>query len=167
MARAFYDEVELMEVGADPALPGRTGEWRTLAAAPAEGYRAPRTTGNGGPNHRDGPAVIVTARYGAQVIAPVHERLEALAARSLRVLEVGNDFFGGNVGVSGLMVGEDVQRALAADPEPAALYLIPDVALSGDRFLDEMTLADVGQVSGAPVQAVPASAVGLVAGARL
>jgi len=167
MARAFYDEVELMEAGADPALPGRTGEWRTLPAAPAEGYRAPRTTGNGGPDHRDGPAVIVTARYGAQVIAPVHERLEALAARPLRVLEVGNDFFGGNVGVSGLMVGEDVQRALAADPEPAALYLIPDVALSGDRFLDEMTLADVGQVAGAPVQAVPASAVGLVAGARL
>jgi putative radical SAM enzyme (TIGR03279 family) len=167
MARAFYDEVELMEAGTDPALPDRTGEWRTLPAAPAEGYRAPRTTSNGGYDHRDGPAVIITARYGAQVIAPVHERLETLATRPLRVLEVGNGFFGGNVGVSGLMVGEDVQRALAADSGPAALYLLPDVALSGDRFLDEMTLTEAGQAARAPVRAVPASAVGLVAGARL
>ena len=164
MARAFYDEIELMEKGSDPASPERTGEWRTLPSAPAEGYRAAR----GGPrdvSHEQGPAVVVTGRYGQDVLKPVMERLEALAGREMRLLTVDNEFFGGNVGVAGLLVGQDLAAALAADDGPAGQYLIPDVALSGHHFLDEMEFSEVAAAAKAPLKAAATSASGLVAGA--
>ena len=42
MARAFYDELDRLERGTPLVAPEVTGEWRTVPAAPAEGYRAPR-----------------------------------------------------------------------------------------------------------------------------
>ncbi len=163
MARAFYEELAAIEEGRDPAAPERTGEWRTLPAAPAEGYRAPRT--RSGDAAGDGPAVVVTGEYGALVLEPVLGRLEALARRPIRLLPVKNEFFGGNVAVSGLIVGEDLRGALADDTGDAGVYLVPDVALSGDRFLDDVTLTEVAAAARAPLQAVPASAAGLLMGA--
>ncbi|MCP3977466.1 MAG: DUF512 domain-containing protein, partial [bacterium] len=87
---------------------------------------------------------------------------EALARRQIRVLEVPNDFFGGNVAVAGLLVGEDVSKALRQDQEPAGLYVLADVALKGDVFLDDMPLAAVAAVAGAPLMAVAPSAEALV-----
>ncbi|MBT8201926.1 MAG: DUF512 domain-containing protein, partial [Acidimicrobiia bacterium] len=102
----------------------------------------------------------------AAVLEPVRSRLERLADRPLRVLSVPNEFFGGNVAVSGLMVGADLQAALRTDSGPAARYLIPDVALSGDRFLDDGSVVDVAAAAKAPLLVVPTSVAGLVAGAR-
>ena len=50
--------------------------------------------------------------------------------RDVRVLPVPNTFFGGNIGVTGLLVGDDIARVLAAQPE-GHRYLLPDVCLSG------------------------------------
>ena len=61
----------------------------------------------------------------------------------VRVIAVANEFFGGNTGVTGLMVGEDVARVLAAEPG-GHRYLLPDVCLSDDgRFLDGLTVGDL------------------------
>jgi hypothetical protein len=79
---------------------------------------------------------------------------------------VRNEFFGGNVAVSGLMVGEDIQKALGSDAEAAAAYLIPDVALSGDRFLDDTSIREIASDARAPVFVVPTSVAGIMAGAR-
>ncbi len=167
MARSFYAELEELESGEDGSERAAPGKFRDLPAAPAEGYRAPRlsktTTETAPPG---GPVAILTGEYGAHVIAPVLSRLEALAGRPLRLLPVENRFFGGNVAVTGLMVGEDIKATLAADTLPAASYLLPDVALSGDRFLDEMVIGDVAAAAPAPLLAVPNSVAGLVAGAR-
>jgi putative radical SAM enzyme (TIGR03279 family) len=164
MVRAFYDEVERLErgVGVDPPI--ITGEWRSIPAAPATGYRAPRHTGSDPATPASGPAVIVTGEYGGRVFTPVLDRISRLAGRELRVLPVRNDFFQGNVAVSGLIVGQDVSRTLRADTAPAALYLLPDVALVGDRFLDDVALDEVAAVAKAPVKAVPATAGGLLEG---
>jgi hypothetical protein len=113
----------------------------------------------------DAPVTILTGGYGSKVLAPVLDRLSALAGRSLRLLTVGNEFFGGNVAVSGLMVGADIQAALASDTDPAASYLVPDVALSGDRFLDDVPVRDVAAAAPAPLLVVPTSVAGLVTGA--
>ncbi|MBT8202470.1 MAG: DUF512 domain-containing protein, partial [Acidimicrobiia bacterium] len=95
MARAFYDELDELEAGHRPEPVGVTGQYATVAAAPAEGYRAPRTaaTPPGPPpapaeaaSEGELPTVIVTAPYGAQVIEPVRPRLEWLAGGPLRVL---------------------------------------------------------------------------------
>ncbi len=60
----------------------------------------------------------------------------------MEVLAVENRFFGGNVGVTGLLVGEDLARVLAGAPERRR-YLLPDVCLSAGRFLDGLALGDL------------------------
>jgi hypothetical protein len=78
---------------------------------------------------------------------------------------VRNEFFGGNIGVTGLLTGVDVARALEALPTGgAARILLPDVALSRGRFLDGMSAADlprrvelVGTNGAALVRAVTAA----------
>jgi hypothetical protein len=63
---------------------------------------------------------------------------------------VANEFFGGNIGVAGLLVGADLRRVLAAEPE-GHRYLLPDVCLSNGTFLDGTTPADLPR----PVEIVP------------
>jgi len=164
MARAFYEEIERLERGVDVAAPLITGEWRSIPAAPAEGYRAPRHTGTD-PAPDPGPVVLITGEYGRRVLEPVANRLAVLAARRVRLLEVRNEFFGGNVAVSGLMVGADISRELAEDHEPAGVYLIPDLTLVGDVFLDGMGLEEVAAQASAPLVTVEATAAGILAGA--
>jgi putative radical SAM enzyme (TIGR03279 family) len=172
MARAFYDEIEELEAGHDPVEAEPTGRYTDLPAAPAEGYRAARVlappgAGSPAPAGEGGDRIVlVTGEYGSRVLAPVLRRLERLAGRALRLLPVPNRFFGGNVAVTGLMVGEDIRAVVAEDGAPAVRYLLPDVALSGDRFLDDMTVTEVAASAPAPVLVVPTSAAGIVAGAR-
>jgi hypothetical protein len=108
--------------------------------------------------------VVLTGRYGVGALGPVRSRLEAISGRQIRLLEVPNRFFAGNVGVAGLMVGDDVRHAIAADTGPAAVYLLPDVALQGDVFLDNVPLEDVVTAAPAPVLVVPATVGGLLDG---
>jgi putative radical SAM enzyme (TIGR03279 family) len=162
MVRAFYDEVDRIEEGDGIDLRAVTGEWRTIPAAPAEGYRAPRHVTSDPRPGAEGPAVVVTGEYGALALGPILPRLERLAGRRIRLLSVANEFFGGNTAVAGLLVGADVMRAVAADHGDAAVYVIPDVALSGDIFLDEVTLGAVAAVTTAPVVAAETTAHGLI-----
>jgi len=60
----------------------------------------------------------------------------------VRIIPVVNNFFGGNVAVAGLLVGEDIAKTLEAEPE-GHRYLLPDVCLSKGKFLDGMTPADL------------------------
>jgi NifB/MoaA-like Fe-S oxidoreductase len=60
----------------------------------------------------------------------------------VRVLPVTNAFFGGNIAVAGLLAGEDVAATLAGEPF-GHRYLLPDVCLSGGRFLDGLSPADL------------------------
>jgi len=69
----------------------------------------------------------------------------------IEVLAVRNEFFGGNIGVAGLLTGADLGRALAGLPE-GRRYLIPDSCLSGGRFLDGTALAELPR----SVEVVPA-----------
>jgi NifB/MoaA-like Fe-S oxidoreductase len=115
-----------------------------------EPYRAVRTTGDQlvqiGPS-RHAPVAILTAPYGAQVLGAV---LTGMARPGVRILTVDNRYFGGNVGVTGLMVGADLARVLADQPE-GHRYLLPDVCLTQGRFLDGTAPADLPR----PVEIVP------------
>ena len=65
-----------------------------------------------------------------------------LGREDVRVLPVENHFFGGNIAVTGLLVGEDIARVLAREPEEGR-YLLPDVCLSRGVFLDGTSPADL------------------------
>jgi putative radical SAM enzyme (TIGR03279 family) len=115
-----------------------------------EPYRAVRATGDQllriGPSRR-APVAVLTAPYGARVLRPLVERL---GRPDVRIVTVDNDYFGGNVAVSGLMVGSDLARVL--DREPAGhRYLLPDVCLTQGRFLDGSQPSDLPR----PVEIVP------------
>jgi NifB/MoaA-like Fe-S oxidoreductase len=58
------------------------------------------------------------------------------------LMAVENQFFGGNIGVTGLLTGADISRALA-DVDAGDRVLLPDVTLSNDLFLDGTSVADL------------------------
>jgi putative radical SAM enzyme (TIGR03279 family) len=165
MVRAFLDELAEIEAGRVSAFPAMTGAWNQIPAAPAEGYREARPERVGTGSASDGPVVLVTGEYGADMFEDLLPRLERLAERSLRVLAVPNDFFGGNVAVAGLMVGRDVVAALTADDQPARRYLLPNTAVPGGRFLDDMSVEEVVATASVPVDVVAPTVEGLLAGA--
>jgi hypothetical protein len=107
-----------------------------------EPYRAVRASAEQllhiGPS-RHAPVGILTAPYGARVLAPL---VAGLSRSDVRIVTVDNQYFGGNVAVSGLMVGADLARVLAAEPA-GHRYLLPDVCLTQGRFLDGGDPADL------------------------
>ena len=152
---------------ADASIPAPpTGGGRYEAAgdygAPAEGYRAVRTgppttavststqkaAGDGSAGggvvvrlrpRADAPIAILTGTAGAAVLAPL---VADLGRPDVRIVAVENRFFGGTTSVTGLLVGDDLIRTLADQP-PGHRYLLPDVCLSGGRFLDGTTPDDL------------------------
>jgi putative radical SAM enzyme (TIGR03279 family) len=98
---------------------------------------------------RSAPVAVLTGTYGARVLEPI-------VGDRARVIPVENRFFGGNVGVAGLLVGEDLARVLAEEPA-GHRYLVPDVCLSQGRFLDGTTPEDLPR----PVEVVPTDGVSL------
>jgi putative radical SAM enzyme (TIGR03279 family) len=156
MARAFEDAFR------SPTKKGpggvRHGFFASVDSAPAEGYRANRMTPESAdaavgdtallgrlPDRR--PVIVLTGTYGARILRPL---LEVHPRRDVAVCEITNDFFGGNIGVAGLLTGEDLARTLATSPADHR-YLLPDACLNEGRFLDGLTLADLPR----PVEVVP------------
>ena len=72
------------------------------------------------------PVGILSGTYGVELLGPLIGEIDR---EDVRVIAVPNDFFGGNVSVAGLMVGEDLKRVLEREPE-GHRSLIPDVCLS-------------------------------------
>jgi putative radical SAM enzyme (TIGR03279 family) len=143
MARAFE---AALNGDTDAALAPQSGFFAWSDA----GYRAERVpagTVTLRPS-KQAPPAILTGTYGAEVLRPL--------LPDVRIVEVENRFFGGNIGVTGLMVGEDLQRTLAGEPE-GHRYLLPDVCLSQGRFLDGLTPADLPR----PVEIVPTDGLSL------
>ncbi len=155
IARNFVEE--FMGRSTEPTGP-QAGFFSWVDGAPAAGYRAPHlgcttagepvagakgaaTVAGAAPvtlRRRRAPAVL-TGELGASVLGPM---LADAGYDDVRLLTVENRFFGGNIGVTGLMVGADVAQVLADQP-PDGRYLLPDVCLSGGRFLDGLTVAEL------------------------
>jgi putative radical SAM enzyme (TIGR03279 family) len=136
MARAFE-----AAFGGDEhaALGVRPGFFAAVDGAPALGYRAARAEPGGNGGGPDAPIAILTGEYGALVLAPL---VGSLGRDDIRLVPVANSFFGGNIGVSGLLTGTDLSAELSRQPT-GHRYLLPDSCLSEGRFLDDLTLADL------------------------
>ncbi len=132
---------------------GPGGFFQSVDGAPAAGYRAPRAAGSVTLRPRRSAGVtVLTGAYGADVIRPL-----VLSVRpDAEVLPVANSFFGGNIGVAGLLTGCDLADALQKAPL-GRRYLLPDVCLSGGRFLDGLGPEDLPR----PVEVVPADGASL------
>ncbi|MBO0694085.1 MAG: DUF512 domain-containing protein, partial [Acidimicrobiaceae bacterium] len=153
MIRAFEAR---FEGRSDAPAGGPGGFFQSVDGAPAEGYRAPRApegvTFRRRPAPRDAPVAVLTGGYAAPMLEP----LVAAVRPDARVVTVENEFFGGNTAVAGLLTGPDLARVLAGQPA-GHRYLLPDVCLSGGRFLDGTTPDDLPR----PVEVVPADGAAL------
>lgn len=168
MARALENELAGLS---DQPIGTQPGFFAWVDGAPAEGYRQPRYKETGGTtNVKEMPVTfgktrkradarpigILTGQYGARVLEPLLPLLKDEAVAPVRLIPVPNEFFGGNIGVTGLMVGEDLIRTLNAQPDTDR-YLLPDVCLSAGTFLDGLTTADLPR----SVEVIPTNGVSL------
>jgi putative radical SAM enzyme (TIGR03279 family) len=162
MARQFQQEYDGLLA---PEASNRPGFFEWVDAAPADGYRAVRQTEPSAPApavtsvpvtlgsrprpraRADAPVAVLTGELGATVLAPLVERC---GRDDVRIIVVTNEYFGGNIGVAGLLVGDDLHRALAGEPDDHR-FLLPDVCLSEGRFLDGLTPDDLPR----PVEVLP------------
>ncbi|MYA73990.1 MAG: DUF512 domain-containing protein [Acidimicrobiaceae bacterium] len=161
MARTL--ESEFQNPTTEPTRP-RSGFFAWVDGAPADGYRSPRSgspaTSVGAPEDtgsgesdvsmaratrvslgaaRHAPVGVLTGTMSAPVIESL---TNSLGRTDVRVIAVPNNYFGGNIGVTGLMVGEDLERVLSGEPE-GHRYLLPDVCLSRGVFLDGTSPQDL------------------------
>ncbi len=102
--------------------------------------------------------VVTGVSARAVIEAAAAELGAAVSGLEVRVLAVTNEFFGPSVTVAGLLSGRDIGRALA-EIGPAGLgqeVLVPRAAIrtEDDRFLDDLTPADLATAAGVPVRVV-------------
>jgi NifB/MoaA-like Fe-S oxidoreductase len=115
-----------------------TGFFQSVDGAPAWGYRAPRLS----ESHDLIDATQVTILTGEYAQSRLQHLLAAIGRSDVSVVAVKNEFFGGNIKVAGLLTGADISRTMhevGIDRQ----FVIPDVCLSEDRFLDGLTLKDL------------------------
>ena len=165
MARTFERELRGL---VDTPTAVASGFFAWVEGAPAEGYRAPRTVASapGSISLRPravAPVAILTSPYGAQVLTQILPPvLASLGRNDVRIVPVANEFFGGNTAVTGLVVGSDLARVLAAAPE-GHRYLLPDVCLSKGLFLDGTSPADLPR----PVEIIETNGLALLDALRI
>ena len=97
---------------------------------------------------------IVTGELGAAVIGPL---LRSIDDDRISLVTVPNRFFGGNTAVAGLMTFEDIMETLG-EGDRNTRYLLPDVCLNGERFLDGHTVEDLSRVHNVEVMPTSGSA---------
>lgn len=115
---------------------------------------------------------LVTGELAAPVLESAIEQINRSLGARLSLLVVNNDFFGRSVTVAGLLVGQDIGRAIGrVGCERGQTFILPDVALenemeshSGDsrRFIDGMSLGQLKEETGTTVLVAPVSGNDLV-----
>jgi len=107
------------------------------------------------------PARAVSVVTGEMFAARLGALLDQVRVDGLTVtvLPVVNEFFGGNIGVAGLLTGQDILAQLSGR-SLGDLVLLPDVALRDEAnvFLDDLTAADLEAALGVPVRPAASTA---------
>lgn len=104
----------------------------------------------------------LTARYIiGEAMQPFLDAMIAASPLAGRLvpLTVRNDYFGGNVNVTGLLTASDIAPAIKAASEEEEgtrqLFLLPGVIFNDNGVtLDDMTVQDIENAAGAPVSVV-------------
>ncbi len=107
------------------------------------------------PSSADKKTVLIPTGVSA------HPFISDLVARyapetaDVRVIAVKNHFFGETITVTGLIVGQDLIRALRGIDCDEILLCDTMLRENTDRFLDDMTLEDVRKTLAHPVRVIP------------
>ena len=99
--------------------------------------------------------LIVTGTASEKFITRYAKKtMEACMGLTLYVLGVKNEFFGESVTCAGLVVGQDIERAVKAfDKNFDELVIVRSMLKSGeDIFLDDMTVAELSDRIGKKIR---------------
>ena len=100
---------------------------------------------------------IATGEAAYDFICRSVEKIEKLSHNKTKcyVYKIKNDFFGDNISVAGLLTGSDIYTQLK-DKRLGERLLVPEVAVrrEGGLFLDNMSLAELGEKLGVVTVAV-------------
>jgi putative radical SAM enzyme (TIGR03279 family) len=133
----------------------KSGFFSWVDGAPATGYRAPRAnpgvSSESAEWDESAPVTVITGEYGSRVL---EKTIGALPG--VELLAVRNTWFGGNIAVTGLLVGADIASALN-ERRPEGRVLLPDVCLSQGVFLDGTSVDDLPMA----VEVIPADGLSL------
>lgn len=108
---------------------------------------------------------VPTGEAAFPFLRALFDRAEArFPGLSVRLVPVKNEFFGGTVDVTGLLVGRDVKNALLPLDLGDAVYL-PGAMLMADEdvFLDDLTVGELEAALGVPVRRMHRDAAGQLA----
>jgi len=111
----------------------------------ASGQDTIRTRGG----KRERIAVVTGASAAATLRGMLETKPPAKADATLCI--VSNDYFGGTVTVSGLLVGADIERALKSHSSFDRVLLPPNCLKEGEIFLDDRSRSDLARTLGVPV----------------
>lgn len=110
-----------------------------------------------------GPVALLTGVSAYSELRGFADQLSAKTGVPLAVHAIRNDFFGGQVTVTGLLTGSDILAQLQGRDLGQAL-LLPDVVLreGEDVLLDDMTLEQLQQRLGVPVVKIESNPWGIL-----
>jgi putative radical SAM enzyme (TIGR03279 family) len=134
MAAQFVAEVS---EGASTLSGRHSGFFQAVDGAPPWGYRSERSALDS-PRSGEVPTLL-TGTYGSPIL---HAALEALGRPDVEVIAVENEYFGGTTGVTGLLTGPDLARAIH-EVGGGRRWVLPDVCLNEGRFLDGTSVAEL------------------------
>jgi len=99
-------------------------------------------------------ATVVTGVMAAPVIETELVRgVLARHARRVDLVVVENEFLGNGITVAGLLAGGDIQRAVTRGGGAGEVVCLPPACINGKSyFLDDMSLAELEQGLGVPLQ---------------
>ncbi len=106
---------------------------------------------------------IITGVSAMMVLEPVVQRLNFINDLTVHVLPVENHYFGGNVSVTGLLTGKDILQVMKNNYQGKQV-VIPEIIFKegDDILLDNISLEELRQRSGAHIYTVDGSARSLV-----
>lgn len=88
---------------------------------------------------------VVTGELGARALKPVIVNFNRIRGINMEMLPVGNEFFGREVTVTGLLTGRDIVDKLKETGHSGEIIL-PGVALNDDGlFLDDLGVEDIAE----------------------
>lgn len=102
-----------------------------------------------------GSYTFVTGEIAGPLVQQLADTLNRIEGVSVNVCPVHNWFFEGNINIAGLIVGQDIVRALADFPVHDTVVLPSVMLRDGEEvFLDEMTVDQLEARLGRPVMVV-------------
>lgn len=106
-----------------------------------------------------GRIALLTGELGARVLEPIVRALP-VPTTHVEIWPVRNRFFGGNIGVTGLLTGQDISESLLA-MDPTLEPVLPDVVFANGKTLDDWPVSALTATVGRNVRIVPTDAAGL------